>query len=135
LEKTWLPIVTLMLEHGADPYACCVDDVHSLLRSAGFTEESANYPKAAGHLNNEGRLQAKAKRGCDPESWDTLNSHAYFHSLTAVVDHVFKAHSILPGYKDLIDLLEAKKKVRAPVKRRGMENAAVNTILRPDWVS
>jgi len=134
--ETWLTIFMLMLQHGADPHACCVSDAYCFLTAVGDRADSVPPNSAvAEHLSIHRDNQGQIKRGCDPQSWDAGNPHFYFHSVTAVVDDIFERPS-MPRYKELKTLLELKKKTWPRLSRKGTDNTSNNIAFRPsDWVS
>ncbi|RYP91376.1 hypothetical protein DL770_002516 [Monosporascus sp. CRB-9-2] len=116
--RPWLEVFTLMLEHDADPYACCIEDPYNVIK----TETD--------------RTLDGMKRGKDDESWDPEDLHPFYHSVTAVVQDVFELPAI-PGTAELQSLLKQKKRsVRRDSKRARFdkEDDGPEPHL-PDWVS
>ncbi|KAK3348859.1 hypothetical protein B0T25DRAFT_569526 [Lasiosphaeria hispida] len=157
----WINVFRLMLEHGADPYACCLPnrpniwdvDKQQARRSFCPTVSSSVESESAEreeqgpsrrvvevlreHASTCGRSpsSARARRGVDENQWDSSNSHAYFHSVTAVIKDVFEP-SATPGTSELLALVETKKQLNIPSRRAknartsGSENSEV-----PRWIS
>lgn len=132
LEKaTWLRVFYLMLEHGADPYACCIEDSRAFSQSVALQQP----PFVGNHcdLNLAAHPMNPEKRPA--REWiATETLHAEHHSVTAIICDVFDG----PEQARLLALVEDKKKEcgryqggKRKRKRKGKDPFATG----PRWVS
>jgi hypothetical protein len=133
----WVQVFKLMLDHGADPHACCMQHEDIFLQGTGNTtiydyhraiQAHADIPKEPGMV--------RRRRGVDEDRWDADNPHAYYHSVTAVVNDVFTLSGV-PGTEELFTLLKHKKDRRGAYYERVRDGGLPedNGPKRPRWVS
>ncbi|KAL6892126.1 hypothetical protein GGI43DRAFT_414173, partial [Trichoderma evansii] len=117
----WVPIFELMLNHGADPHACCIKDSNIFIQGVGCYpggSDQNRYCNIVEHTkkNYFSAFASIVRRGRAEDEWNINDSHAYFHSAEAVVRDVFVARGI-PGATRLLDNLVEKKKSKEKVNR------------------
>ncbi|KAM7191769.1 hypothetical protein V8F33_008736 [Rhypophila sp. PSN 637] len=123
----WLNICKLMVHYGADPYACCLEDLDtmafynaiSVFRRLDPTPLDFRYPDLPEPGNSFLRAGQKHERRGVPEKVVELSrgcagrarrgqSHLTFHSLEAVVQDVFVKENI-PGAHEFLEVIRIKK--------------------------
>ena len=117
----WLDICKVMIEHGADPHACCLEDFDLFARGIGFDNDdappsTARDPAAAArvqhlatnHGRNDPREFLQTLGGCDGRRRSTP-AHATLHSFEAVVQDVFVTRRV-PGAREFLAVVQEKKK-------------------------
>jgi hypothetical protein len=160
----WMQIFTLMLEHGADPYArciredCCTREDRCIISPSGsgaytscFEDRPCNHSWAhCVRLKKDGEMgyelasirdhtQYKIKpwpgEGYSIDSGDPDERHEKHHSVTAVVNDVFRRRGV-PGVDSLIKLLErTKNAIGMRGGKRKRKNRAMKSVKRPNWVA
>lgn len=108
----WVPIFELMLDHGANPYACCIRDSTTFMKSVGVDSSDRTIPREISEHTKENYFSmygSSVRRGHAEDQWDLDDTHAYFHSVEAVVRDVFIAREIPGATRLLANILDKKK--------------------------
>jgi hypothetical protein len=136
----WMQIFKLMLEHGADPYACCIREDScdiSWACSVGLKKGGEmGYYLAAIRDHTLYKIKPWPGEGNSPEDDGNPGTrHEQHHSVTAVVYDVFRIREV-PGVEELIKVLEeAKQAAGIRGKRKRKKNRVARKMMRPNWVT
>ncbi|KAL1597954.1 hypothetical protein SLS60_008442 [Paraconiothyrium brasiliense] len=101
----WRNVFQLMLNHGADPHACCIEDVSLFAESTALSKEGDigyNEPVVAKHS-----LYTTARHPLSSGKQPGISNHDQHHSVAAVVYDVFRA-TPNPEVDRLVEILEQK---------------------------
>ncbi|TGO15949.1 hypothetical protein BTUL_0034g00730 [Botrytis tulipae] len=136
ISTKWVRVFELMLNHGANPYACCVKRPDEFARFIGGSKAIPHLPRPKEEHDQRGFSFGHAtKRGYDDEVWDENDTYPYHHCVTAVVKDAFEPGNV-PGHQDLQEIIriqkEKKKRPRKRVERKARGGMASGI---PDWTS
>jgi hypothetical protein len=138
---TWLHVFKLSLQHGADPYACCVGNREVFTASVALLSDGdmgKDEPAITTHgLYNAAPHPHVRVDPCEDASNCVQIAHRQHHSVSTVVHDVFVAQNV-PGSDALVALLEEKKKASAqPARKRRRVDVRANHPFSkgPGWVS
>lgn len=137
LSMKWARVFELMLEHGANPYACCVKNSDEFARFiGGLPNAIPNLPRSIAEHDQRGfSFGHTTKRGYDDEVWDENDTYPYHHCVTAVVKDAFEPGNV-PGYQDLQEIIRIQKeKKKRPLKRVERKARGGMASGMPDWTS
>lgn len=130
-------IMTLFLMHGADPHACCIEDSRRFDQATGLLTATNSELVERSYCHEWESQVIGTKRGFDEATWDANHIHPYLHSVTAVVEDIFKKRSkTVPAVRGLFNLLQKQKKRKArtiPMNKTPTSKGSGPP--RPDWVS
>jgi hypothetical protein len=134
--QPWVEVFKLMLQHGGDPHACCIQERSNSLTRDGNLSTCPKVIVEHASINSRSPTLLKERRGFDVERWDAANPHAYYHSVTAVVKDIFEPLSI-PETGELLGLLKLKKNKTPEGYRHGRNDgdAGGSNSSWPHWVS
>ncbi|TGO32435.1 hypothetical protein BHYA_0318g00100 [Botrytis hyacinthi] len=137
LSAKWVRVFELMLQHGANPYACCMKSPDEFARFiGGLSYAIPNLPRSIAEHDQRGFSFGHAmKRGYDDEMWDENDTYPYHHCVTAVVEEAFK-HVNVPEYQNLQAIIRSQKeKKRSPRKRTNRKAGNDRVSGTPKWAS
>ncbi|TGO49410.1 hypothetical protein BOTNAR_0432g00010 [Botryotinia narcissicola] len=111
LSMKWVRVFELMLEHGANPYACCMKNSDEFARFiGGLPNAIPNLPRSiAEHDQREFSFGHSTKGRHDDEVWDEKDTYTYHHCVSAVVKDVFE-HGNVPGHQNLQEIIRLQRK-------------------------
>jgi hypothetical protein len=155
----WMQIFKLMLEHGADPYACCIredscdvgwarSDPYACIKegrsdfgwacSVGLKKGGEmGYDLASIRDHTLYRIKPWPGEGNPHEDDDDPDTrHENHHSVTAIVYDVFRIRGV-PGVDELIKVLEEAKQAAGirEKRKRKKKNRVARKRMRPNWVT
>jgi hypothetical protein len=136
----WLRVFELLLQYGADPYACCIENSKAFADSVGLVENGDmgyNEAVVAKHcLRNVAAHPLESVSAFRKSADITSDAHARHHSVTAVVYDAFAAHAT-PGWERLVALLNEKKRLASQGRKQKRKKGHLNNNFAetPRWVS
>ncbi|KAF7920233.1 uncharacterized protein EAE97_011574 [Botrytis byssoidea] len=109
LSMKWVRVFELMLEHGANPYACCMKNSDEFAKFiGGLPNAIPNLLRSIAEHDQRGFSFGHSTKGRhDDEVWDENDTYPYHHCVSAVIKDVFE-HGNVPGHQNLQEMIRIR---------------------------